>query len=100
MKIRPVVLVVTWGNGEPNRCIFTTFRCDRAKKGDETKNNNGWGIPLLTNYYKILSNILPLRLTPHTDDITGEHQCVVQRNESGMGKTFCILQILQRMGVQ
>jgi hypothetical protein len=44
-------------------------------KGDEADNRNYHGILLLSITYKILCNILPSRLTPYIDEITGNHQC-------------------------
>ena len=44
------------------------------KKGDKTDCTNYRGISILPTY-KILSNILLSRLTPHAEEITGDHQC-------------------------
>jgi len=44
------------------------------KKGDKTDCSNYRGISLLSSTYKILSNILPSRLTPYAEKITGGHQ--------------------------
>jgi hypothetical protein len=41
------------------------------KKGDKTDFSNCRGISLLSTSYKILSNILPARLTPNADEIIG-----------------------------
>jgi hypothetical protein len=49
------------------------------KKGDKTDCSNYRGISLLSTAYKILSNIFLLRLTPYTDDITGNYQCGIRR---------------------
>jgi hypothetical protein len=43
------------------------------KKSDKTDCNNFRGIPLLSNSYKILSNILLWRLVPYIDEIIGDH---------------------------
>jgi hypothetical protein len=40
-------------------------------KGDKTESNNYRGISLLLIPYKRLSNILPSRLIPNTDDLIG-----------------------------
>jgi hypothetical protein len=40
------------------------------------------GISLLSPTYKILSNILPSRLTPYAEEIIGDHQCGFRRNRS------------------
>jgi hypothetical protein len=45
------------------------------KQGDKTGCNNYQGISLLSTAYKILPNILLARLTPHVDEIIGDHQC-------------------------
>jgi hypothetical protein len=44
------------------------------KTGDITDCNNYRGISLLSNSYKILSNILLSRLSPNIDKIIGNHQ--------------------------
>jgi hypothetical protein len=41
------------------------------KKGDKTDCNTYRGISLLPTTYKILSNILPSRVTPHAEGIIG-----------------------------
>jgi hypothetical protein len=45
------------------------------KKGDKTDCDNYRGISFLPSVCKILSNILMSRLTPYTEEITGDHQC-------------------------
>jgi len=45
------------------------------KKGDKTDCSNYRSISLLPTTYKILSNILLSRLTPHAEEIIGDHQC-------------------------
>jgi len=45
------------------------------KKGDKTDCSICTGIALLPTMYKILSNILLLRLTPYAVEIIGDHQC-------------------------
>jgi hypothetical protein len=66
------------------------------KKGDKTDCNNYRGISLLSTSYKIVSNILPSRLSPYVDEIIGDHQCGFQRNRSTTDKIFCIRQILEK----
>jgi hypothetical protein len=46
--------------------------------------------------YRILSNILLSRLTPHADEIIGDHQCGFRRNRSTMDQIFYVRQILQK----
>jgi len=43
------------------------------KKGDKTDCSNYRDISLLPSTYKILSNILPSRLTPYAEEIIGDH---------------------------
>jgi hypothetical protein len=45
------------------------------KKNDKTDCSNYRGISLLSNSYKILSDILLSRLIPYVDTIIGDHQC-------------------------
>jgi hypothetical protein len=48
-----------------------------VKRGDKTDCSNYRGMSLLPAMYKILSNILLSRLTPYTEEIIGDHQCVL-----------------------
>jgi hypothetical protein len=66
------------------------------KKGDKTDCNNYRGISLLSTVYKILSNILLVRLTPYVSEVIGEHQCGFRRNTSTTDQIFCIRQILEK----
>jgi len=43
------------------------------KKDDKTDCSNNRGMQILSTTYKILSNILPSRLTPYAEEITGDH---------------------------
>ena len=71
------------------------------KKGDKTGCSNYRGISLLPATYKILSNILLLRLTPCTEEITVDHQCGFRSNKSNTDHIFCIRQILEKkMGIR
>jgi hypothetical protein len=45
------------------------------KKGNKADRNNYRGISLLSNSYKILSNMFLERLSPHVDHITDDNQC-------------------------
>jgi hypothetical protein len=65
------------------------------KTGDKTDCNNYRGISLSTSY-KILSNILLLRLSPYIDEIIGDYQCGFRRNRSTTDQIFCIRQILEK----
>jgi len=66
------------------------------KKGNKTHCNNYRGISFLPTTYKILSNILLRRLTPYAEEITGDHQCVLQCNRSTTDHIFCIHHILEK----
>jgi hypothetical protein len=68
------------------------------KKGDRIDCSICCGISLLSALYKMLSNILPLRLSPCVNEIIGHHQCGFQSNRSIMDQIFCIHQILQENG--
>jgi hypothetical protein len=66
------------------------------KMGDKTDCNNYRGISLLSTLYKILSNILPSRLSPFIDKIIGDHQCGFRRNRSTIDQIFYFRQILEK----
>jgi len=66
------------------------------KKGYKTDCNNYRGISLLPTAYKILSNILLLRLIPYAEEVIGDHQCGFRRNRSTSDHIFCIRQILEK----
>jgi hypothetical protein len=66
------------------------------KKGDKTDCNNYQGISLLTNAYKVLSNILPAMLTPYVSEITGDHQYGFHHNRYATDQIFYIQQILEK----
>jgi hypothetical protein len=48
--------------------------------------------------YKILSNILVLRLTPYVHEIILDHHCEFHHNGSGTHNIFYIHHILKNMG--
>ena len=52
------------------------------KKGNKTDCSKYRGISLLPTMYKIVSNILLSRLTPHAEEITWDHQCGFRHNRS------------------
>jgi hypothetical protein len=62
------------------------------KKNDKTDCNNYRGISLLSNSYKIVSNILLSRLSPYIDEIIRDHQCGFRLTD----QIFCISQILEK----
>jgi hypothetical protein len=68
------------------------------KKGDKTDCSNYRGISLLSTSYKILSNIILLRLSLYVDETIGDLQCGLRRNRSTTGQIFCIRQILEKNG--
>jgi hypothetical protein len=51
---------------------------------------------LLTNTYKILSNILPSRLSPYAEEIIGDHQCGSRCQSSTTDHIFCIRRIFEK----
>jgi hypothetical protein len=62
-------------------------------RGDKTHCSDFRGISRLSTTYKILSNILPSWLTPHAEEINGDHQCGFRRNKSTTEHIFSIRQI-------
>jgi hypothetical protein len=52
------------------------------KKGDKTDCSNYLTNSVLSTAYKILSNILLVRLTPYVSEIIGNHQCGFRRKRS------------------
>ena len=66
------------------------------KKGDKTDCSNYRGISLLPTTYKILSNILLSRLTPHAEESTEDHQGGFRCNRSTTGHIFCTHQIFEK----
>ena len=68
------------------------------KKGDKTVWSNYRGISLFLTICKILSHILLSRLTPHAEDIIGDHHCGFWRNTSTTDHIFCNHQILKKNG--
>jgi len=66
-----------------------------CKKGDRTDCSNFRGISLSSATFKMLSNILLLRLTPYAEEITGDHQCGIHCTRSTTDHIFCIRQILK-----
>jgi hypothetical protein len=73
-------------------CIVVPIR----KKGDKTDCNNYRGISLISTAYRILSNILLVRLTPYVNEIIVEYQCGFRRNRSSTDQIFYIRQILEK----
>jgi hypothetical protein len=51
---------------------------------------------MLSTSYKILSNILLSRLSPHIDEIIGYHRCGFRRKRSTSDQIFCIRLILDK----
>ena len=50
----------------------------------------------MSTVYKMLSNILLSRLTPHAEEIIGDHQSGIRRNRSNTVHIFCVRQILEK----
>jgi len=53
----------------------------------------------LSNGYKILSTVLPSRLTSYVVKIIGDYKCVFRRNRKTTDKTFFFRQMLKKMEV-
>jgi hypothetical protein len=71
------------------------------EKGDKTDSGNYRSMSLSSATYKILSNILPLRLSPHAEEIIGDHQCGFRRQRSTTDHIVCIRRIIrEKMGLQ
>jgi hypothetical protein len=67
-----------------------------SQKVDKNECNNYRGITLLSTAYKLLSNILLVRLTPYVNEIIGDHQRGFHRNRSTPDQIFYIRQILEK----
>jgi sorting nexin-29 len=67
------------------------------KKGNKADYSNCRSISVLSSTYKILSNILLSKLTPHAEEIICVHQCGFRRNRSTTDHMFCIRQILEKI---
>jgi len=65
-------------------------------KGDKTDCSNCRGISLLSNMYKILSNILLSRLTPHAEEIIGGSSVWILTQHINSDQIFHIHQIFER----
>jgi histone-lysine N-methyltransferase SETMAR len=63
------------------------------KKADKTDCSNYNGISLLPTTYKILSNILLLRLTPYAEEIIGDNRSVFPHNRSTTHQILFICEI-------
>ena len=81
--------LITWRNGS----IIVPIH----KKGDKMNCNKCRGISLLSNSYKILSNIILSRMTPYANEIRGEYQCRFRRNRSTIDHILRIMQILKKV---
>jgi hypothetical protein len=66
------------------------------KKGDKTDCNNYRGLSLLSTAYKILSNILLVRLTLYVNEVIGDHQCGFCHNRYTTDQIFYVWQILEK----
>jgi hypothetical protein len=67
------------------------------KRGDKQGCSNCRGISLLSPAYKILTNILLLRLTPYAEEIIGDHPCKFRRDRLTTHHIFCNCQILEKI---
>jgi hypothetical protein len=90
MNISTDSLIFFWNNEELPGLWKESIILPVHKKGDKTDCNNYRGRSLLSTSYKILWNILLLRIGPYIDEIIGDHQCGFQNNRSTTDQTFCI----------
>jgi hypothetical protein len=98
-EIRRLICCI-WNKEELPQQWKESIIAPNFKKGDKTDCNNYRKISLLSTAYKTLSNILLASLTPHINEITGDHQCGFLRNRSTTDQIFYIRQILEKkMGV-
>jgi hypothetical protein len=67
------------------------------EKGDTT-NCKYRGTSLLSTMYKIKSNTLLSRLTPHAEEIIGYHKCGLRRKRSTINHIFYLHQIRSKNG--
>jgi hypothetical protein len=86
----------TWNKEELPQQWKESITVPIYKKGDNTDCNNYRGISILSTAYNILSNILLARLTPHVNEIIGDHQCGLRRNRSTIDQIFYIRQRLEK----
>jgi len=63
-------------------------RTPTYKKGEKTDRSDYRDISLVSTTYKIVTNNLQSRLTPYTEEITGDHQCAFRRNRSTPDHTY------------
>jgi sorting nexin-29 len=71
--------------------------CPIHKKGDVQNCENFRGISLVNFAYKVLSVVLCGRLKPHTNQITGQYQCVFREGVSTIDQIQALRQILEKM---
>jgi len=75
-------IISIWNKGELPEEWKESITVPIYKKGDKTDCSNYTGISLLPTMYKFLSNILLSWLTPHAEEIIGDHQCGFRHNRS------------------
>jgi hypothetical protein len=91
------LIKLIWNKGELLHQWKESVDLPIHRKGDMIKlTSNYRGISLLSTSYKISSNILLSRLTPHGDKIIGCHQCEFRHNRSMTGQIIYIWQILEK----
>jgi len=71
-----------------------TIICPVHKKGDKTDCQNHRRISLLSVIYKVFTKILAKKLSPYTEQIIGDYQCVFRRDRSTVDRTFALRSIL------
>jgi len=69
------LIISIWNKEELSEEWKESITVPVCKKEDKTDCNNYRGISLLPTTYKILSNILLLRLIPYMEEVIGDYEC-------------------------
>jgi len=72
------------------------------KKADKIDRSNCRGMSLLSNTYKLLSNILLSWLTPQAEEIIGDRHCGFRRSSSATARTAysAVVKYLRKKGTK
>ena len=70
---KPIISI--WSKKELSEHWKDSIIVPTCKKSEKIDCSNNGGIPILSTMYKILSNILLSRLTPHAEEIIMDYQC-------------------------
>ena len=74
----------------------TGLICPLHKKGDTLECKNYRGIALLNAAYKVLANVISIRLSPYAENIIGNYQAGFRANRSTIDQIFTLRQILEK----